>query len=137
MLEGNLKLSILRFVQSTAYNQGSSLGELIPILSSSIINDAEPLIDKLVLTCKSYKKNHLIIFSNGCFNLQLSSLQKDNHRLRSDLEREIATRQTLELQIESKEQTINSLKTQLETKKHLLIEHSSPLKDPERAVSYL
>jgi len=69
------------------------------------------------------------------FFLQLNSLQKDNQRLRSDLEREIGTRQTLELQIESKEQTINSLKTQLETKKHLLIEHNSPLKDPERAVS--
>lgn len=62
-------------------------------------------------------------------------MQKDNQRLRSDLEREIGTRQTLELQIESKEQTINSLKTQLEAKKHLLIEHSSPMKDPERAVS--
>lgn len=66
-------------------------------------------------------------------NTQLNSLQKDNQRLRSDLEREIGTRQTLELQIESKEQTINSLKTQLEAKKHLLIEHSSPLKDPDRA----
>lgn len=69
------------------------------------------------------------------FHFQLNSLQKDNQRLRSDLEREIGTRQTLELQIESKEQTINSLKSQLEAKKHLLIEHSSPLKDPDRAVS--
>ena len=69
--------------------------------------------------------------------LQLSSLQKDNQRLRVDLEREITARQTLELQVESKEQTINSLKSQLEAKKHLLIEHSSPLKDPDRAVSYV
>jgi septal ring factor EnvC (AmiA/AmiB activator) len=73
---------------------------------------------------------------NYILYFQLNSLQKDNHRLRSDLEREIGTRQTLELQIESKEQTINSLKTQLEAKKHLLIEHSSPLKDPDRAVSF-
>jgi len=68
---------------------------------------------------------------------QLNSLQKDNQRLRSDLEREISTRQTLELQIESKEQTVSSLKAQLEAKKHLLIEHASPIKDPERAVSWL
>ncbi|WAR12172.1 PMFBP-like protein [Mya arenaria] len=70
---------------------------------------------------------------NHSSHQQLNSLQKDNVRLRSDLEREIGTRQTLELQIESKEQTINSLKTQLDAKKHLLIEHSSPIKDPERA----
>ncbi|XP_062613772.1 golgin subfamily A member 5-like isoform X2 [Saccostrea cucullata] len=62
-------------------------------------------------------------------NQQLSTLQKENHRLRNDLDREISSRQTLELQVESKDQTISSLKSQLDAKRHLLIENSSPLKD--------
>ena len=66
---------------------------------------------------------------------QLSSLQKENHRIRNDLDREISARQTLELQVESKEQTISSLKSQLEAKRHLLIENSSPLKDTDKPVS--
>lgn len=59
----------------------------------------------------------------------MSSLQKENQRLRNDLDREIHSRQTLELQIESKEQTINSLKSQMEARRHLHIENSSPLKE--------
>ena len=35
--------------------------------------------------------------------------------MRSDLEREMASRQTLQLQMESKEQLVNSLKSQLES----------------------
>lgn len=66
---------------------------------------------------------------------QLSNLQKENHRLRNDLDREISSRQTMELQVESKEQTISSLKSQLEAKRHLLIENSSPLKDFDKPVS--
>ena len=38
------------------------------------------------------------------------------------MEREMSARQTLELQVESKEQTINSLKSQMEAKRHLVIE---------------
>jgi hypothetical protein len=37
--------------------------------------------------------------------------------------------------VESKEQTISSLKSQLEAKRHLLIENSSPLKDFDKPVS--
>ena len=36
--------------------------------------------------------------------------------MRSDLERELASRQTLQLQIESKDQLVTSLKSQLEAK---------------------
>jgi uncharacterized protein YlxW (UPF0749 family) len=69
---------------------------------------------------------------NQVFNslsFQLGSLQKENQRLRNDLDREIHGRQTLELQVESKEQTINSLKSQMEARRHLHIENSSPLKE--------
>ena len=59
----------------------------------------------------------------------MGSLQKENQRLRNDLDREIHGRQTLELQVESKEQTINSLKSQMEARRHLHIENSSPLKE--------
>lgn len=69
------------------------------------------------------------------WHFQLSNLQKENHRLRNDLDREISSRQTMELQVESKEQTISSLKSQLEAKRHLLIENSSPLKDFDKPVS--
>jgi len=41
-------------------------------------------------------------------------LQKENVKIRADLERELTARQTLQLQVESKEQVINSLKAQLE-----------------------
>lgn len=76
------------------------------------------------------------IICTCCFDIfQLSNLQKENHRLRNDLDREISSRQTMELQVESKEQTISSLKSQLEAKRHLLIENSSPLKDFDKPVS--
>lgn len=65
----------------------------------------------------------------------MGTLQKDNHRLRNDLERELGARQTLELQVESKEQTIGSLKSQLDARKHMLIEHSSPYREMEKPVS--
>ena len=45
-------------------------------------------------------------------------------------------RQRLELQVESKEQMLNSLKAQIETSsQHRLIEHSFSAKDPDKAVS--
>lgn len=84
-----------------------------------------------VLTPKFY----LVFVYASLTILQLSNLQKENHRLRNDLDREISSRQTMELQVESKEQTISSLKSQLEAKRHLLIENSSPLKDFDKPVS--
>ncbi|KAK2191328.1 hypothetical protein NP493_54g04036 [Ridgeia piscesae] len=44
---------------------------------------------------------------------QLSSLQKEKLRLRADLERQATASQTLKLQVEGKNQLVNSLKAQL------------------------
>ena len=48
--------------------------------------------------------------------LQLTAFQKENLKMRCDLEREITARQTLQLQLESKEQLVGSLKSQLEAR---------------------
>ena len=42
--------------------------------------------------------------------LQLASIQKENQRLRGEFERELTARQTLQLQMEGKEQMIASLR---------------------------
>lgn len=69
-----------------------------------------------------------------CCVLQLSSLQKDNTRLRSELEREIAMRQNLEMQLQTRDQTITSLRSQMDSRP--LRSDSSPAHgDPERLVS--
>ena len=66
--------------------------------------------------------------------LQLSSLQKDNSRLRSELEREMAMRQNLEMQLQTRDQTLASLRSQLDSR--ALRADSSPAPaDPERLVS--
>ena len=47
---------------------------------------------------------------------QLSNLQRENIKIRSDQERELSNRQALQMQLENKEQLIASLKAQLETR---------------------
>lgn len=51
-----------------------------------------------------------------CVVWQVAALQKDNTRLRSDLDHELNSRQMLQVQVENKEQLINSLRGQLETR---------------------
>ena len=41
-------------------------------------------------------------------------IQKENLKVRADLERELTARQTLQLQVESKDHLVTSLKSQLE-----------------------
>jgi len=65
-------------------------------------------------------------------NQQLSNLQKENLKSRADLERELATRQTLQLQVESKDQVISTLKAQLEAKGVKAIITETPTSSPRK-----
>lgn len=68
-----------------------------------------------------------------CLLKQLSSVQKDNSRLRSELEREMALRQNLEMQLQTRDQTLSSLRSELDSR--ALRADSSPAHgDPERLV---
>lgn len=48
--------------------------------------------------------------------MQLSELQKENVRLRDELERENVARQTLQLQVESKDQLLSTMRAQADTR---------------------
>ena len=69
----------------------------------------------------------------GC--LQLSVLQKENQRLRGEVEREMTARQTLSLQLEAKEQTNTTLRSQMDSRTHtpsIMRDSQSPLKSSHR-----
>ena len=59
-----------------------------------------------------YLTNVIIIFLKP--RLQLSDLQRENVRLRAELEREITARQTLQLQVESKDNLLSSFRSQVD-----------------------
>ena len=63
-------------------------------------------------TLQQFKVHYLCCC--GCH--QLSSVQKENLRLRGDLERELGSCQTLQLQLDSKDQLIASLRAQLDSR---------------------
>ena len=58
---------------------------------------------------QGYKDVELPIF-------QLSELQRENVRLRAELEREVTERQTLQLQMESKDNLLSSFRSQVDPK---------------------
>lgn len=81
-----------------------------------------------------------VCMCNSCFFksllccLQLYSLQKDNMRLRGELERELALRQNLEMQLQTRDQTISGLRTQLDARTFSRIDTSPSIADPDRLV---
>ncbi len=87
----------------------------------------------------------VVLFST----LQLSDLQKENVRLREDLERENVARQTLQLQVESKDQLLSTMRAQADTRSATLQSSSymipttaadftskTPAQDPSGKVSH-
>ncbi len=62
--------------------------------------------------------------------MQLNALQKENVRIKADLDHEINNRQTLQLQLDSKEQMILSLKTAIDARGHQMALSDTMVKTP-------
>ena len=58
--------------------------------------------------------------------VQLSELQRENVRLRSELEREVTARQTLQLQVESKDNLLSSFRSQIDPKAGTYVSQYGP-----------
>lgn len=105
----------LRTVENQSAHQQALLAQMKSRLEEQEFSEDKELTEKQATIEDLHLRLKANVSSIQQLNEQLNSLNRENIRIRSELERERSANQTLHLELESKEEIISNLKSKFDT----------------------